>query len=145
MSGSRRRTQASRRRTRSVPCETARRRGSVVDRSLGFTSSRVRPEAEDVLDGIAAPNLAHRPEGGRYWRAAVLGGVECLHARFTTHRYTRHWHDGYAVGVVVDGAEQYACNGRLWHIAPLRTIIAINPGEVHDRASAAGQGWTYRS
>ena len=104
----------------------------------------MRQETEDVLDGIAMPADAHRPDGGRYWRAAALGGVECLHARFTTHRYARHWHDGYAVGVVVDGAEQYACNGRLWHVAPLRTIIAINPGEVHDGASAARNGWTYR-
>lgn len=94
------------------------------------------------MDGIAT--LADRPAGSRYWRAAALDGVECLHARFTTHRYARHWHDGYAIGVVVDGAEQYACNGRQWHIAPLRTIIAINPGEVHDGSSAARNGWTYR-
>jgi AraC-like DNA-binding protein len=97
------------------------------------------------LDGIdVAQEQAHRPAGGHYWRAAALGGVECLHARFTTHRYARHWHDGYAVGVVVNGAEQYECNGRLWHVAPMRTVIAINPGEVHDGSSAARDGWTYR-
>jgi AraC-like DNA-binding protein len=117
----------------------------MVDRTLGITSSKVHRETEDVLDGIdMAEALAHRPAGSRYWRAAALGGVECLRARFTTHRYARHWHDGYALGVVVDGAEQYTCNGRLWHASPLRTIIAINPGEVHDGASAARDGWAYR-
>jgi AraC-like DNA-binding protein len=94
------------------------------------------------LDGIDIAQH-HGPPGSHYWRAAALG-VECLRARFTTHRYARHWHEEYAIGVVVDGAEQYACNGRLWHVAPLRTIIAINPGEVHDGSSAAYDGWTYR-
>ena len=91
-----------------------------------------------------AQALNDPPDGSRYWRSAALGGVECLRARFTTHRYARHWHEGYAIGVVVDGAEQYACNGRLWHVSPLHTIIAINPGEVHDGASAAYDGWAYR-
>lgn len=80
----------------------------------------------------------------RFWRSPALGGVECFRARFTTHRYARHWHDGYALGVVVDGAETYFCNGRHWHVAPLRSVIAINPGEVHDGASASPGGWTYR-
>jgi len=91
-----------------------------------------------------AQEHAHQPTGGHYWRAAALGGVECLSARFTSHRYARHWHEQYAVGVVVDGAEQYACNGRRWHVAPMRTVIAINPGEVHDGASDGRDGWAYR-
>jgi len=91
-----------------------------------------------------AEGLDRQPPDRRYWRADALGGVDCFAARFTTHRYARHWHDGYALGVVVDGAERFSCNGREWHAAPLGTVIAINPGEVHDGASAAPTGWAYR-
>ncbi|MGE4085068.1 MAG: AraC family ligand binding domain-containing protein [Vicinamibacterales bacterium] len=91
-----------------------------------------------------AEGLDRQPPDSRYWRADALGGVDCFAARFTTHRYARHWHDGYALGVVVHGAERFTCNGREWHAAPLATIIAINPGEVHDGASAGPSGWAYR-
>lgn len=91
-----------------------------------------------------AEGLDRRPSDHRYWRADALGGLDCFAARFTTHRYARHWHDGYAIGVVVHGAERFTCNGREWRAAPLATVIAINPGEVHDGASAAPAGWAYR-
>lgn len=91
-----------------------------------------------------AEGLDRQTPDRRYWRADALGGVDCFAARFTTHRYARHWHDGYALGVVVRGAERFACNGRDWLAAPLRAVIAINPGEVHDGASAAPAGWAYR-
>jgi AraC-like DNA-binding protein len=97
------------------------------------------------LEEIDMPEgLETLPVGNRYWRTSALGGLDCFRARFTTHRYARHWHDGYALGVVVLGAERYVCNRRSWHVAPMRTVIAINPGEVHDGASAAPDGWTYR-
>jgi AraC-like DNA-binding protein len=96
-------------------------------------------EEIDMPEGLEAP-----PVENRYWRTSALGGLDCFRARFTTHRYARHWHDGYALGAVVLGAEQYVCNRRSWHVAPMRTVIAINPGEVHDGASAARDGWTYR-
>lgn len=93
----------------------------------------------DVATGLDRPS-----RDGAFWRSPALGGVELFRARFTTHRFAKHWHDGYALGVVVAGAEQYACRGRTWLVASMRTVIAINPGEVHDGAAAAAGGWTYR-
>ena len=36
----------------------------------------------------------------RYWRVDGLSGVELLRADASTHRYARHSHEGYALGVV---------------------------------------------
>jgi hypothetical protein len=40
----------------------------------------------------------------RYWRLDGLGGVDLLRADASTHRYARHSHEGYALGVVEAGA-----------------------------------------
>lgn len=79
----------------------------------------------------------------RYWRLPTLGALELLRADFSTQRFRRHRHPGYAIGVVTRGAERFFCRGG-HHVAEEAAIIAVNPGEVHDGEAARWDGWRYR-
>lgn len=78
------------------------------------------------------------------WRDDSLGDVEFLHARYLTHSFAPHTHDGYAFGVVEAGAEAFWYRGAT-RVALPGQLIALNPDELHTGGSAphAG-GWTYR-
>jgi len=85
------------------------------------------------------------PEQVKFWRASDLGmgDVEFLHARYITHSFARHTHEGFAIGVVERGTETfYYRSGQ--HYAPTGSMIIINPGEVHTGNAAQREGWTYR-
>jgi len=71
--------------------------------------------------------------------------VNCdlLHAHFINHRYDRHIHCGYAIGVITHGVESFWCEGRTYH-APAGSIVTVNPFEVHDGSSGAQDGFAYR-
>src|SRR5437899_3299767 len=47
----------------------------------------------------------------RYWRLDGFGGVDLLRADASSHRYARHSHEGYALGVVEAGAHAFAARG----------------------------------
>ncbi|MDX2215801.1 MAG: AraC family transcriptional regulator [Oculatellaceae cyanobacterium bins.114] len=69
--------------------------------------------------------------------------VELLHARYITHSFSRHTHDTFAIGVIQQGAEEFAYRGET-HVAIAGSIALINPGEVHTGHAATDLGWTYR-
>lgn len=95
------------------------------------------------LDLDSDAELAAWHRRARYWRLPALGGLELLRADFSTQRFRRHWHPGYAIGVVTRGLERFRCRGR-HHLAGPASLIAVNPGELHDGESAATGGWRYR-
>jgi AraC-like DNA-binding protein len=78
-----------------------------------------------------------------FWRSREIGDIEWLHARYLTHRFARHWHDGYALGVIVAGAETFSAGG-VRHCASSGTIAMLNPGDIHDGEAAHPRGWRYR-
>jgi AraC-like DNA-binding protein len=82
-------------------------------------------------------------ERADYWRDPVLDNLELLSARFVTHRFAPHTHDGYAIGVVEQGAELFGYRGAR-HVAPSGSILLIHPGEVHDGGAFNTDGWRYR-
>jgi AraC-like DNA-binding protein len=76
----------------------------------------------------------------RYYRA---GGVEAMHAHFTSHVYHRHAHENYSFGVTESGAQAFTCrNGR--HVSSAGMIMAFNPDDPHDGHSGTPDGFTYR-
>lgn len=81
-------------------------------------------------------------EWARYWRDPALGGVELLRASFITHTYAPHAHEGFAIGVIVAGAERFRYRGAD-HVAPVGSVVAVNPGEMHT-GEAVAEGWSYR-
>jgi AraC-like DNA-binding protein len=95
------------------------------------------------LDLDSDDELARWRERARFWRLPALGALEMLRADFSRQRFRRHWHPGYAIGVVTRGAERFFCRGG-HHVADRQRVIAVNSGEIHDGETASPGGWRYR-
>jgi AraC-like DNA-binding protein len=76
-------------------------------------------------------------------RPSGLLGVDLLHARYLRHAFSRHSHDGYALGVIEDGALNFRYQRRV-HTAEQGAINLVVPGECHDGRAVDAQGWAYR-
>ena len=87
--------------------------------------------------GAAAREDAH------YWRHGALPGVDLLRARYVTHRFSRHAHDGYVIAVVSYGVEAFHYRGALHRSGPGQVIV-INPDHDHTGHAGAPDGWAYR-
>tara|TARA_B100000683_G_scaffold259677_1_gene283706 strand:- start:111 stop:965 length:855 start_codon:yes stop_codon:yes gene_type:complete len=72
-----------------------------------------------------------------------FGGVEMLRARYVTQRFSRHFHEGYAVGYIEQGAMRFRYMGESM-VASRGQINLVIPGESHDGHTAEENGWTYR-
>jgi AraC-like DNA-binding protein len=79
----------------------------------------------------------------KFWHEPTLNNLELLHARYVTHAFAPHIHEGYAIGVIERGAEQFLYR-KSRHVAGAGSIVFINPGEVHTGEAAVEGGWTYR-
>ena len=83
----------------------------------------------------------NRPqEQAKFWHRA---GLELLHAHYVTHAFSRHIHEGFAIGVITAGGETFYYRGAT-HIAPAGGIVAINPDEIHTGQAIIPAGWSYR-
>ena len=83
------------------------------------------------------------PEVARHWRHPGVPGVDLLRARYVTHRFGRHTHDAYALGLVRAGVEEWRHGGSLER-AGAGAIPVVNPGTVHTGHAGVPEGWTYR-
>lgn len=77
------------------------------------------------------------------WRVAELPGTDLLRARYVEHRFARHAHEGYAIGVVLAGAEAFTYRGGR-HEAPAGSVVVVEPEQVHTGAASSVDGWSYR-
>lgn len=84
-----------------------------------------------------------RAEQALFWRNADLGELDLLRATYVTHAFAPHSHEGYAIGVIEDGAEQFRYRHDR-HVAPKGSIVLINPGETHTGEAVEASGWMYR-
>ena len=66
-----------------------------------------------------------------------------LCAKYITHSFARHTHEGYAIGVIESGVEAFTYRGAI-HQAPAGSIVIIHPGEVHTGHAGIPEGWSYR-
>lgn len=82
-------------------------------------------------------------EQARMWRVEWLDDVELLHARYRTQRFRRHFHEGYAFGVIETGALGFHYRNRDV-VAQAGDINLAIPGEPHDGHAVGDQGWGYR-
>jgi AraC-like DNA-binding protein len=82
-------------------------------------------------------------ENSKIWTNKTFKGVELLSASYTKFKFSKHWHDELAIGVIEEGAEGLLYRGQNL-IIPKRHIVAINPSEVHTGFSSAPNGWRYR-
>lgn len=83
-------------------------------------------------------------EVAHYWRHPGLPGVDLLRARFVTHRYGKHTHPSYTMGVIESGVEEFAHAGTTLR-AGAGQVVAVNPEVVHTGHAGAPEGWRYRT
>ena len=82
-------------------------------------------------------------EKAKFWCDRELGNLELIRATYITHTFSRHTHEGYAIGVVEAGIEGFRYQGAN-HLAPSGSIVVVHPGEVHTGYAATESGWRYR-
>ena len=83
-------------------------------------------------------------DAAHFWYAGALGGLDLLHAHYVTHAFKPHVHEGYAIGVVLSGAQALRHDRQRKLLMPQGAVAAINPGEVHTGYAGAASGWRYR-
>ena len=83
-------------------------------------------------------------ERAKFWLDRQLGDMELLDATYVTHSFSRHVHEGFAIGVIEEGAECFYYRGAE-HVAPAGSIVVIEPGEIHTGHAVRETGWTYRT
>ena len=82
-------------------------------------------------------------EEARFWCDRSLDNLELLRATYIEHTFSRHTHEGYAIGVIEAGIEGFRYQGAN-HAAPPSSIVIVHPGEVHTGYAVTKSGWTYR-
>ncbi|MFG3440412.1 AraC family ligand binding domain-containing protein [Nonomuraea sp. NPDC047897] len=82
-------------------------------------------------------------EQARFWRHPAVPDVDLLKARYVTHRFARHAHAEYAIGLILDGVEEFAYGGTV-HRAGAGEIVLVNPEVAHTGHAGVPGGWAYR-
>lgn len=53
----------------------------------------------------------------KFWHDTALSNLELLHATYVTHTFALHTHEGYVIGVIEQGAEQFTYRNQV-HLSP---------------------------
>jgi AraC-like DNA-binding protein len=84
-----------------------------------------------------------KKDWAKLWKPGKESKVSLYKAAFQTFSFKKHSHEDYAIGVIEDGTQQFYLGGAN-RVAPVTSMIAVNPGEVHDGRSASPNGYRYR-
>ncbi|MBL8574353.1 MAG: AraC family transcriptional regulator [Hyphomicrobiaceae bacterium] len=79
-----------------------------------------------------------------FFRAERFDALECLHARFHTHRFQPHTHETYAIASIIHGVEYFTCAGVQYAAGPGQLAL-VNPETVHDGEPRGAEGFAYRT
>lgn len=82
-------------------------------------------------------------EAAHYWRHPGMPCVDLLRARFVTHRYGRHAHSTYTLGLIESGVEEFDHARCLMRVGSGQLAL-LNPEVVHTGQAGAPGGWSYR-
>ncbi|MDP4506434.1 AraC family transcriptional regulator [Nonomuraea turcica] len=82
-------------------------------------------------------------EQAHFFRHPAVPETDLLKARYVTHRFSRHVHDGYAIGLIVTGVEEFDYRG-VTHRAGAGDLVLVNPDAVHTGQAGVPGGWSYR-
>lgn len=70
-------------------------------------------------------------------------GVELYRAHITRYAFEPHTHEAFGIGTIDRGAERFRYRGAQ-HVAPVDSLVLMNPDELHTGESATEGGWQYR-
>lgn len=82
-------------------------------------------------------------EQTHFWQAPALANLELLQARYFQQRFAPHVHEGYSIIAIEAGAQSFWHRGAD-HLAPVGSVVLINPDELHTGSRAHEAGWSYR-
>lgn len=77
------------------------------------------------------------------WQDEPCPGFRRLAARFHGHAYDPHRHDCYAVGVTLEGVQEFHYRGAVCASSAGQTMV-LHPDEAHDGHAGVAEGFTYR-
>jgi len=84
-----------------------------------------------------------KEEKVKFWIIPRLNNLELLHAKYVNHSFAKHIHEGFAIGVIEQGALKFSYRGEKVIASP-GCINLVIPGEAHDGSAVSDEGWTYR-
>ncbi|MEU3599844.1 AraC family transcriptional regulator [Streptomyces sp. NPDC006798] len=94
------------------------------------------------MDRATAPEGAAGREWARHWRHEELPDLDLLRARYVSHTFPRHSHEGYLLATVVRGVEDMGLTGGRVLIRP-GDIAVLNPEVPHEARTGDPDGWAY--
>ena len=87
--------------------------------------------------------MATQLDSARLWQAS-LPGIELFEARLHHHRFGKHFHEAYTIGLNESG--QGCCQHRgETHLHSPGRFNLINPGDLHTGQVASPDGWGFRN
>jgi AraC-like DNA-binding protein len=89
-----------------------------------------------MLSGMNGEMAHYRPH-------PTQPGVDLLSARFIAHRYSRHTHATYTIGLIEYGVEEFEHAGSLLRAASGQLAL-LNPDVAHTGHAGVPEGWRYR-
>src|SRR3954471_15067631 len=69
-------------------------------------------------------------------------GCTLMRAHFDVHRFERHSHESYSIGLTTSGVQSFHCGGTLHSSLP-GDLILFNPDQAHDGSKGAPEGFAY--
>ncbi|MCK7313237.1 AraC family transcriptional regulator [Enterobacter bugandensis] len=82
-------------------------------------------------------------DSARFRHLAQLPGLELYHAHISDYAFEPHTHEAFGIGTIETGAESFRYRGTQ-HLAPEKSVVTMNPDEIHTGESATEDGWRYR-
>lgn len=80
----------------------------------------------------------------KVYRLDSFHGIEIVHAHYVQHRFVRHAHEHFVVGLVEQGVQQYTYRGAR-HTTPAGQIFFVNGDEPHTGEAGVAAGYIYRT
>src|SRR3977135_3919600 len=80
----------------------------------------------------------------KFWRVHGLRNLELQRATREGNSFSKRLHEGFEISVIERGAEKLLYRGSSY-VAPMGSVVVINPGEGHAASSVDQNGWAYRS
>ena len=83
------------------------------------------------------------PDSARLWKTS-LPGIELFEARLHRHRFGKHFHEAYTIGLNESGQGCCQHHGET-HVHSPGSFNLINPGDIHTGQVASSDGWGFRN
>lgn len=88
--------------------------------------------------------ISQSQEWVQFHKCPPVHGIEFIHANFVTHRFSRHVHDYFVLGIIERGLQTFDYRRAKHRTAP-GGIIILNPDEAHTGEPASPSGFAYKA